>query len=221
MIEFADIGKSCDGVPVIEGLNLKIERGEFVVIIGPSGSGKSTLLKTINRMQAHDAGKIALDPATRAAQQLEMKRVHQASGKTIVLVSHDNEEALWLATKIVLLDHGKIVQVGAPLTLPAHPANDFAVDFVGRSDIGIKLLSLQPASDCARKEPAGRGLALPADTNLREVVSFMSKQQLAHVNLMDAVGLHAGVLHAVDMFEKPAVGGSHSGSGSDRRSGGA
>ena len=58
MIEFQGIGKSYDGVPVIEGLNLTIERGEFVVVIGPSGSGKSTLLKMINRMEAHDAGRI-------------------------------------------------------------------------------------------------------------------------------------------------------------------
>ena len=317
MIEFLGIGKSYDGVPAIEGLNLKIDRGEFVVIIGPSGSGKSTLLKMINRMEAHDTGKIlfngeeiykfkvrdlrlrmgyaiqsvglfphwtvarniatvptmlgwsaqtiearvtelltlfqldpalyggryphqlsggqqqrvgvaralggdpdillmdepfgALDPATRAALQIEMKRVHAVSGKTIVLVTHDIEEALLLGTRIVLLDQGKIVQAGTPLELLANPANDFVIDFVGRRDLGIKLLSLQQASDHARDEPAGAGPVLPHDATLREAVSFMSAHHLEQVNLMDGQGNPAGVLHVSDIFRTPAVGGTRQG----------
>ena len=54
----------------------------------------------------------ALDPITRAALQQEMARIHRASGKTIVLVTHDIDEALRLATRIVLLDRGRIVQDG-------------------------------------------------------------------------------------------------------------
>ena len=140
-------------------------------------------------------------PATRAALQLEMKRVHAVSGKTIVLVTHDIEEALLLATRIVLLDQGKIVQVGTPLELLTNPANDFVVDFVGRSDIGIKLLSLQLASDCARVEPTGAGPALPHNATLREAVSFMSAHQLDRVNLVDGDGHSAGVLHVADIFK--------------------
>jgi osmoprotectant transport system ATP-binding protein len=315
MIEFQGIGKSYDSVPVIKGLSLKIDRGEFVVIIGPSGSGKSTLLKMINRMEGHDAGKIlfngeeiykfkvrdlrlrmgyaiqsvglfphwtvarniatvpqmlgwsvpkidarvvelltlfqldpalyggryphqlsggqqqrvgvaralagdpdillmdepfgALDPATRSALQVEMKRVHAASGKTIVLVTHDIEEALLLATRIVLLDQGRIVQAGTPLELLAKPANDLVVDFVGRSDIGIKLLSLQQARSCARAEPAGAGPALPQNATLREAVSFMSAHRLEQVNLLDDAGAHAGVLRAVDVFKTREVSANH------------
>ena len=190
MIEFADNGKSCDGVPVIEGLNLKIERGEFVVIIGPPGSGKSTLLKMIHRMQAHDAGKILFNGAV----------IGKFRGR-------DLRQRM-----------GYAIQSGGLFPYWTLARN---IGTVPHSDIGIKLLSLQPACDCARKEPAGAGLALPADTHLREVVSSMSMQHLAHVNLVDAVGLHAGVLQAVDIFEKPAAGGSHSGSNSDRRNGGA
>ena len=49
MIRFENIGKSYDGHRVIDGLNLHVARGEFVVLIGASGSGKSTVLKMINR----------------------------------------------------------------------------------------------------------------------------------------------------------------------------
>src|SRR5207244_5363211 len=61
MIEFQNISKSYGPVTAIDGLSLKIERGEFVVLIGASGSGKSTMLKMINRMENHDAGRILLD----------------------------------------------------------------------------------------------------------------------------------------------------------------
>ena len=62
MIEFREISKSYGGgTKAIDGIDLKIERGEFVVLIGASGSGKSTLLKMINRMESHDTGKIIFD----------------------------------------------------------------------------------------------------------------------------------------------------------------
>ena len=67
----------------------------------------------------------ALDPVTRQALQTELVRIHRLSGKTIVLVTHDIDEALRLGARIVLLDKGKIVQQGEPASLLARPANDF------------------------------------------------------------------------------------------------
>jgi osmoprotectant transport system ATP-binding protein len=143
----------------------------------------------------------ALDPVTRAALQQEIKRVHEVSGKTIVLVTHDVDEALLLATRIVLLNHGKIVQVGSPLDLLANPASEFVLDFVGRCDVGIKLLSLQPAQAIARAEAAVTGWTLPANATLREVISLMALHQVAQVNLLNAAGAHGGVVYAVDIFD--------------------
>jgi osmoprotectant transport system ATP-binding protein len=308
MIEFINASKSYDGVSAIDGLNLLIERGEFVVVIGASGSGKSTLLKMVNRMEEHDAGMIlfngedidtfnlrelrlrmgyaiqsvglfphwtvqrniatvpqmlgwdkaklqqrvtellnlfqldpatyrtryphqlsggqqqrigvaralaadpdvllmdepfgALDPATRAAIQLEIKRIHQASGKTIVLVTHDMDEALLLATKIVVLDHGRVVQVGTPLEIVATPANEFVVDFVGRSDTGIKLLSLHTVQHLAPH--------VAAQSSLREAVSLMVMQGTAKINVRDAAGRHCGVLHAADICSEGRLNGAGS-----------
>ncbi len=142
----------------------------------------------------------ALDPVTRHSLQLEMKRVHQVSGKTIVLVTHDIDEALMLATQIVLLDHGQIVQVASPLELLSNPANDFVRDFIGRSDLGIKLLSLKTADTLARREAKVEGPTLPGTTSLREALSLMTVAQTGQVNLADAQGAHLGVLHAADVF---------------------
>lgn len=146
----------------------------------------------------------ALDPVIRASLQAEMKRVHQASGKTIVMVTHDVDEALMLATRIVLLDKGRVVQVGTPLELLARPASPQVVDFLGRSDVGIKLLSLQAVQGLARTEAPVAGDSLPATATLREAVSFLALHRAVAVNVVDAGGVHAGVLHAADIFSPPA-----------------
>ena len=146
----------------------------------------------------------ALDPVTRAALQQELKRIHQLSGKTIVLVTHDIDEALLLATRVVLIDQGKVVQVATPLELLTQPASALVADFVGRSDMGIKWLSLRPALELARAQPALPGLTLNAQASLREAVSAMALHRVAHVNVVDAAGLHAGVLYAADVFAPEA-----------------
>ena len=59
----------------------------------------------------------ALDPITRAGLQAEMRRIHRDTGKTIVFVTHDMDEAVTLATRIALMDRGRLVQEGTPLEL--------------------------------------------------------------------------------------------------------
>ncbi len=63
----------------------------------------------------------ALDPVTRSALQQEMRRIHQLLGRTIVLVTHDIDEALGLAEHLVLMDNGEVVQQGTPLALLTAP----------------------------------------------------------------------------------------------------
>lgn len=147
----------------------------------------------------------ALDPVTRAALQQELKRIHQLSGKTIVLVTHDIDEALLLATRIVLIDQGKVVQVATPLALLTQPANALVADFVGRSDMGIKWLSLQSAAELARMQPAVPGITLAPRASLREAVSAMALHHVACVNVVDAAGGHVGVLFAADVFAPDAA----------------
>ncbi len=58
MLEIKNIYKSFDGKEILKGINLKIEKGEKVIIIGPSGSGKSTLLRCLNLLETIDGGEI-------------------------------------------------------------------------------------------------------------------------------------------------------------------
>ena len=147
----------------------------------------------------------ALDPVTRAALQLELKRVHQTSGKTIVLVTHDIDEALLLADRIVLLNHGQLVQVASPLELLSNPASDFVLDFVGRSDLGIKLLSLKAVAPLVRHAPAPPGAPTLAQTaSLREAVAILAAQGASVLSVLNPQQQPVGSLHVSDIFATPA-----------------
>ena len=61
MISIKGVDKHFGPLHVLKGINLEIDRGQVVVVLGPSGSGKSTLCRTINRLEAVDAGTISID----------------------------------------------------------------------------------------------------------------------------------------------------------------
>ncbi|XBS71028.1 ABC transporter ATP-binding protein [Acerihabitans sp. KWT182] len=141
----------------------------------------------------------ALDPVTRGALQQEIARIHQLSGRTIVLVTHDIDEALALADSIVLLDQGRIVQQGSPRHLLTQPANAFVRDFFGRNDIGIKLLALGAVVERVHKEERLAGEGILAAMTLREALSEFVARRTKRLPVVDAQGNPLGVLHIEDL----------------------
>lgn len=77
----------------------------------------------------------ALDPVTRAGLQKELFKIQSMLHKTIVFVTHDMDEALKLADKICIMDHGKIVQYDTPEMILRNSKNDFVREFVGEKRI--------------------------------------------------------------------------------------
>ena len=76
----------------------------------------------------------ALDKKLREHMQLELKHIQEQLGITILYVTHDQEEALTMSTRIAILNHGKIIQLGTALELYEHPVNQFVADFVGETN---------------------------------------------------------------------------------------
>ncbi len=142
----------------------------------------------------------ALDPVTRDTLQAEMLRIHKASGTTIVLVTHDIDEAIRLGSRIVILDRGRIVQSGSPRSILARPANDFVADFVGREDIGIKLLSIERVADRLRpNEAGGDGEPIAAEASLRHALSVFVARGVDRLPVVED-GRPAGAIHLADLI---------------------
>ena len=77
----------------------------------------------------------ALDPRLRKDMQNELKRIQQAMGITFIYVTHDQEEALAMSDTIVVMDKGRIQQIGRPEDIYNEPKNAFVADFIGESNI--------------------------------------------------------------------------------------
>ena len=77
----------------------------------------------------------ALDLKMRKDMQMELKEMHRSLGITFVYVTHDQEEALTLSDTIVVMNEGKIQQIGTPTDIYNEPCNSFVADFIGESNI--------------------------------------------------------------------------------------
>jgi len=97
-----------------------------------------------------------LDAALRAQTRVELLRLHEDLQATMIYVTHDQVEAMTMADKIVVLQAGRVEQVGSPLELYHHPANLFVAGF-----IGSPRMNLLPAT-VAGVEPGGVAVTLPS-----------------------------------------------------------
>ncbi len=77
----------------------------------------------------------ALDLKLRKEMQKELKKIQQKLGITFVFVTHDQEEALTMSDRVVVMDNGKIQQMGTPQDIYNEPQNAFVADFIGESNI--------------------------------------------------------------------------------------
>ncbi len=141
----------------------------------------------------------AVDPITRDALQTELSRIHHTTGKTIVFVTHDIEEALRLATAIAIMDRGRIVQCGAALELLERPANDFVHDFVGRQGLGLKLLSVRRVAERVRQGETAAGEPVSDEASLRDALSAMTMRRADRLPVADARGKLVGVITLSDL----------------------
>jgi ABC-type sugar transport system ATPase subunit len=256
-LSLRQIRKSFGGNAILEGIDLAVADGEFVVLVGPSGCGKSTLLRTIAGLETPDSGSVRigerdvtqlapkdrdlgmvfqsyalyphlsvrdnlafglklrrespetiaervheaaqmlglealldrlprqlsggqrqrvamgraiarrprlflfdeplsnLDAALRAEVRVEIKRLHERLGATMIYVTHDQVEAMTLADRLVVLNRGRIEQEGPPLAVYDAPVSRFVGGFLGSPPMNF--LPARVASGHAH----GRGLVRP------------------------------------------------------------
>ena len=117
-----------------------------------------------------------LDAQLRTQMRLEIKKLHQRVGATIVFVTHDQVEAMTMADRIVIMKDGYIQQVGTPLEVYHAPANTFVAKF-----IGSPAMNMIPATVAGGSIRIGNGTSMPVGKNIsgdREVTLGIRPEDL-------------------------------------------
>ncbi len=111
-----------------------------------------------------------LDAKLRVEMRTEIKRLHQTLGASIVYVTHDQIEAMTLATKIVVMKDGVIQQVGSPNEIYNQPANMFVADFMGSPSMNLIPAKASASGDGAEivvEQPGSKGLTLKLNRGIK------------------------------------------------------
>ena len=124
----------------------------------------------------------ALDLKLRKGMQVELKRIQQRVGSTFIYVTHDQEEALTMSDTIVVMNGGRIQQIGRPEDIYNEPKNPFVADFIGESNILPGRMVRDELVEFAGREfvcvDRGIGEDLPVDIVVRpEDIVLVSPEQ--------------------------------------------
>jgi len=139
----------------------------------------------------------ALDPITRDSLQAEFKNLQQTLGKTIIFVTHDMDEALKLADKIVIMRAGKIVQTGSPDEILRNPADEFVEDFIGKERLAQARQQLQTVGQIMNPDPVSVGMG----ETLSQAVRLMRKRRVDSLLVTDGAGVFRGWV-TVEMIDR-------------------
>jgi osmoprotectant transport system ATP-binding protein len=143
----------------------------------------------------------AIDPIARTRLQDEFKQILKSVKKTVVLVTHDLDEAIRLGDRIAIMKTGKIVQYDTPDTILSKPVDDFVANFVG-IDRAIKRLSLFTVADAmVTGAPAASGPSVAVTANLRDALSLMVAANSDVIAVADDHGTVTGHLTRDAIFK--------------------
>lgn len=121
----------------------------------------------------------ALDPIARESLQDELKSLHSRLNKTTIFVTHDMDEALKLADRVVVMNQGEVVQVATPETLLRKPANDFVASFIGKNRLNGE--SLQSVVEIMLPDP----VTVYPQMGLAEGLALMKRKKVDTVLVVD------------------------------------
>ncbi len=298
-VEIKNVFKYFDDTQVLEDISVKIEDGEFLVLVGPSGCGKSTLLRMVAGLEDITSGEILinatlvnklppkardvamvfqnyalyphltvaenmgfslmlagapklekvkrvndvatmlgladlldrkpknlsggqrqrvamgraivrkpqlflfdeplsnLDAKLRVAMRSEIKSLHQKMKSTAIYVTHDQVEAMTMADRIVVMNEGRIEQIGRPLELYDNPVNVFVAGFIGTPSMNFLAARVDLTGSMPKATlPTGDELPLPELNGLRQSENIIYGMRPEHCSIADA-----GTAVVVDVIE--------------------
>ncbi|KNY17228.1 MULTISPECIES: ABC transporter ATP-binding protein [unclassified Shinella] len=133
----------------------------------------------------------ALDPVIRAKAQDDLLAIQKHFGTTIVLVTHDMEEAFHLADRIAVMDKGRIAQYAAPEEMLVNPATEFVETLIGAGERPFRLLSIGAVADAAEAGEA-EGEPISAAASQRDALSALLWSGRPALPVVGADGVRLG-----------------------------
>ncbi|UJS27197.1 betaine/proline/choline family ABC transporter ATP-binding protein [Macrococcoides canis] len=138
----------------------------------------------------------ALDPLTRDTLQDLVKELQLKFNKTFIMVTHDMDEAIKLADRIVIMSHGEVVQLDTPNNILRHPANDFVRDFIGENRL-IQTTPNVKTVDEAMVKP----ISVTAEKTIGEAIQIMRERRVDTLLITDNNNVLVGYVDIEDLSE--------------------
>ena len=135
----------------------------------------------------------ALDPIIRAKAQEDLLDIQRRFGTTVVLVTHDMDEAFHLGQRIAVMSQGRLLQYDRPAALLTDPADSFVARMTGLSDRALKLLSLTSAGEAALPGSSD-GPRVASSASLRDVLSELLWRRADSATVLGEDGAARGQL---------------------------
>ncbi|SFE24684.1 osmoprotectant transport system ATP-binding protein [Lentibacillus persicus] len=144
----------------------------------------------------------ALDPITRDSLQEEFKKLQKELNKTIIFVTHDMDEALKLADRVVIMRDGEIVQADTPENIVRHPANEFVEEFLGKD----RLIQGRPDVTTVEQIMEGFPVTVTTKTTLKSAISTMRDKHVDSLLVVDSDNVLKGYIdiEAINLNYKKA-----------------
>lgn len=146
----------------------------------------------------------ALDATVRVHLRQEIRALQRKLGVTTIMVTHDQEEALAVADRIVVMNQGELEQVGTPLQIYRHPATPFVADFVGRINalsatlaLGNRVHFADAPFDCPHEGEAGSSVRVymrPEDVLTQPIAPGDANVFDAHIDKIEFLGSYCLVM---------------------------
>ncbi|WP_371348829.1 ABC transporter ATP-binding protein [Ancylobacter sp. IITR112] len=143
----------------------------------------------------------AVDPPTRRGLQDSLIDIQQRIGTTILLVTHDVEEAIRLGGTLAVLHQGRLLQTGTPAEVLAHPANEAVARFFGGPLLGLNRLKALRVGDRAdfSAAPSVDGAPIDADATLEAALARMVAEGCARLPVRSLADGRAGLIALTDL----------------------
>ncbi|WP_071394733.1 betaine/proline/choline family ABC transporter ATP-binding protein [Bacillus tuaregi] len=144
----------------------------------------------------------ALDPITRDALQDEFKKLQKKLGKTIVFVTHDMDEAIKLADRIVVLREGQVVQYDTPDEILRNPINEFVEEFIGKERLVQARPNIQTVEQIMNPHP----ITITGNHSFSEAIQLMKQHRVDSLLVVDEKQVFKGVIdvESIDQNRKKA-----------------